>query len=157
MAVDLHMLHENLPVASQLRIQLVITEELMLQWERIWDRDVPAEVHKLWIGLYTSLPLNMRSSLQKYLGLLNGEPVATAELFLSNGMAYLGGVSTLPQYRQQGIGAALTLSALRAARQQGYRVGLLTASPMGFPIYRRIGFQERGTYSTYPWHPTYDE
>ncbi len=115
---------------------------------------MPAEVHKLWISLHAGLPLDMRSPLQKYLGLLNGEPVATAELFLSHGVAYLGGVSTLPQYRRQGIGAALTLAALRAARQQGYRVGVLTASPVGIPIYRRIGFQELGMYSVYLWHPT---
>lgn len=153
MAADLHQLNEDLPFPSQLNIQAVTTTADLHRWEHIWESDESMEKRNLWVSLYAGLPPDAQSRLQKYLGFLAEQPVATAEIFLSSGVAYLGGVSTLPQHRRQGIGAAITLAALRVARQQGYRIALLTASPMGAPVYHRLGFQERGTYSKYVWHP----
>jgi hypothetical protein len=36
----------------------------------------------------------------------------------------------------------MTTRPLQDARQMGYRAGILQASEMGFPVYRKIGFQE---------------
>jgi len=46
---------------------------------------------------------------------------------------------------------AMTLAALREARHVGYRLAILTASPDGVGIYRRIGFREYCTISRYRW------
>jgi len=43
----------------------------------------------------------------------------------------------------------MTLAALGEARRAGYRVAILTASPDGVRIYRRIGFREYCTISRY--------
>jgi predicted acetyltransferase len=43
----------------------------------------------------------------------------------------------------------MTLNALREARALGYRIGTLTSSATGFGVYRRLGFERYGTYSTY--------
>jgi predicted acetyltransferase len=45
------------------------------------------------------------------------------------------------------------LMAACEARVKGYRVAVLTASPFGFNIYRRLGFHEYCTVSTYEWSP----
>jgi len=45
----------------------------------------------------------------------------------------------------------MTLMAAREARQAGYRIGILTASPMGINIYRRLGFKETCIVGTYEW------
>lgn len=50
-------------------------------------------------------------------------------------------VVTLPEVRRRGIGASMTLRVLREARAMGYRVAVLTTSPDGIGIYRRIGFR----------------
>ena len=53
--------------------------------------------------------------------------------------------------RRQGIGAAVTLAPLLEARDMGYEVGILHASPMGLGMYGRVGFQECCRMSHYVW------
>ena len=44
--------------------------------------------------------------------------------------------------RGRGIGRETTLTALRDAAAKGYATSVLGSSPMGFPVYTRIGFVE---------------
>jgi GNAT superfamily N-acetyltransferase len=48
----------------------------------------------------------------------------------------------VPQARGQGIGSAMTLTALYDGRDLGYRAGVLQSSGMGYPVYQRLGFQK---------------
>ncbi len=153
LAVNLRQLKEDVPAASHLTIQPVTTQELLEAWVRLWEVGSAEDVIQLWLALYAGLHLQPDSPLRLFVGMVDEKPVATAAIFFGAGVAAIECISTLPDYRRQGIGAAMTLAALQAARKQGYRVAVLTASPMGEPIYRRIGFQNYGTYSTYLWHP----
>ncbi len=76
-----------------------------------------------------------------FVGLDKGQPVAASRLFCAAGVAGVYHVATVPEARGQGFGTAMTLAALRAGRDLGYRVGILTASGEGYGIYRRLGFQ----------------
>jgi GNAT superfamily N-acetyltransferase len=89
-----------------------------------------------------------------YVGWLNGEPVASNMLFMGAGVASVFGVATRPDARGQGIGAAITLIAYQEALQLGYRYGVLFATDLGAPVYRRIGFRDCGAgISRYLWRP----
>ncbi len=83
-----------------------------------------------------------REQARHFLGRFRSKPVATSELFLSAGVAGLYFVGTLPDEERRGFGRAMTLAALGAARDAGFRVGTLQATAAGFPIYRRLGFRE---------------
>lgn len=85
----------------------------------------------------------------RYLGLLDGRPVATSRISIGGGVAGTYAVATLPDVRGRGFGRALTLAALEAGRTLGYRIGVLQASDEGFPVYRRIGFRTMFDYAVY--------
>jgi ribosomal protein S18 acetylase RimI-like enzyme len=79
-----------------------------------------------------------------YLGCLNGEPVATAEVTVAGGAAGLYNISTKPAYRGRGIGSMMTWRPLRDALARGCDLGVLQAAPDGVSIYRRLGFEAFG-------------
>lgn len=85
----------------------------------------------------------------RYLGRIDGRPVATSRIAIAAGVAGLYAVATLPDVRGRGIGRALTLAALEAGRSLGYRIGVLQASDDGLPVYRRIGFRTIFDYAVY--------
>jgi ribosomal protein S18 acetylase RimI-like enzyme len=151
MAVDLLALNEDIIAPSDLRIKHVGHADTLKKWVStlISGFGLPdsseSALFDLLIGLGFELPL------RNYVGFLNEEPVATAELFLGAGVAGIYGIVTLPKERHQGIGAALTLAPLREARAMGYRIGILHSTEMGLGLYRRLGFQEYCKMSHYEW------
>jgi predicted acetyltransferase len=82
---------------------------------------------------------------------LDGKPVATSQLFTSAAVAGIYNVTCLPEARNKGIGAAITMAPLRDAVEMGYCVGILQASDMGYPVYKRLGFEDFGKLSLYYW------
>lgn len=88
----------------------------------------------------------------RWLGRIDGQPVATSRVSLGGGVAGLYAILTLPSHRGRGIGRAMTLAALRAAAALGYRIGVLQSSDLGYGVYGKLGFRELFTYDIYV-HP----
>jgi ribosomal protein S18 acetylase RimI-like enzyme len=84
---------------------------------------------------------------------VDGRPVATSRLSAAGGAAGLYGVLTLPAFRGRGIGRAMTLEALLAAREAGLRIGALQATDMGYGLYRALGYEELFRYTLYARRP----
>lgn len=78
----------------------------------------------------------------RFLGLLEGRPVATSGVFLAGGLAGIINVATVSEARRRGMGTALTLAALGCGFDLGYRVAVLGTSEMGRGIYERMGFRD---------------
>jgi len=83
------------------------------------------------------------------LGTIDGEIVACAAVFGGTRAAEVQHVVTDVRFRQRGIGTAMTTAAMNAAVTRGYSRAVLTASPDGAEIYRRLGFQTCGTVRRY--------
>lgn len=143
MAIDLWTLPEELSVPAGLRIEEVTTGELLITWLHTLARsnDFPTAIVDSFLQIYVKRGFVNSPSVRYYLALLDGEPVAVSQLFLSNGVAGVYNVGTIPQVRRRGIGAAITLVPLRVAHALGYRFGVLQASQMGLPVYQRLGFR----------------
>ena len=155
MAVDLSTLPEEVPVPEGFFVERVRTEEGLAAWiEALGSGFGEGPVEAEWVGeMYRRLGFGDEGPWRHYLGRLGGEPVATATLFVGAGVAGIYFVCTVERARRRGIGAAVTLAALREARDLGYRVGVLGSSEMGYPVYRRLGFEEYCRIGLYEWRP----
>lgn len=85
----------------------------------------------------------------RYIGYLDGKPVASTALVLDSGVAGIYAVATVPEARKRGIGNYLTKMPLLEARKRGYRIGILQSSSAGYPIYQRLGFKDVFKYTLY--------
>lgn len=73
-------------------------------------------------------------------------PVATAQVHLTGDVGYIAWVATVESARRRGLGATLTHVVTNVAFDRGATRCVLVASPMGAPIYRRMGYRDVGTF-----------
>ncbi len=151
MAADLQALREDVATLANLQITRVSDEAMLQTYALVSMRGFASNEDKIrcYYETYARIGFGEHVSWRHYIGWLDGEPVAVSSLLLHAGVAGVYGVATIPEARRQGAGAAMTLAALREARQRGYRLGILTPSDMGLGIYRRLGFRVYYTMSIY--------
>lgn len=145
MALDLTTLPdepEALPAGFMLAP--VDDEHTLRAWSAIISAcfDFPLSGSPTFFDLEASLGSAMTSTRYRLIGYHDSTPVATACLMPGAGVAGLYTIAVLPEARQHGFGTAITVAVVHEARRQGYRIATLQASPMGRPVYRRLGFQE---------------
>jgi GNAT superfamily N-acetyltransferase len=152
MAIDLLAMKEDIPAPSALTIMQVNDIENLKTWCHIAAAGfgMPAVAAPALLKWFTTC-IDLKLPLKFYLGWCDEEPVSTSLLFLAEGVAGIYFVATIPEARRRGIGFAVTLKALQEAREMGYRVGILQASKMGEPVYRKMGFQEYCKIGSYIW------
>ena len=144
---------------GELEIRRVTTEPEFAGFARViancWDPPSRTAVEFLNMAARGMLGLERggQSPTRTFVGYLRGEPVCCSQAMLSDGVAGLYNVATNAGYRRRGFGAAMTVAALRDARALGYRTAVLEASPMGEPIYRRLGFATCGEVIEYAVEP----
>jgi GNAT superfamily N-acetyltransferase len=86
---------------------------------------------------------------------LDGRPIGCASLAVRDGLATLGGMSTLPTERRRGVQRALVAERLRLAHEAGCDVAA-TSAVAGGPSERnllRLGFEHRYTKSSWVRQP----
>lgn len=77
----------------------------------------------------------------------SGQLVGRCVLNVTEGLRGIGGLfemGVVPAARNQGIGTALAWEACDLARRLGCHHVVLNATPMGEPVYRRVGFASMG-------------
>ena len=84
-----------------------------------------------------------------WVGYISGEPVCTSHLLVDGETAGIYWVATAEQHRGRGFGTVITRSAVDEAARRGCHMVGLQASPLGKPVYERMGFRVVAEYETY--------
>jgi len=79
-------------------------------------------------------------ALHLFLGFHEGHPIATGLGVVEGDMTGVWAVATLPEFRGRGVGSAISRSIADSGRSAGARATYLWATPLGFPVYERLGF-----------------
>jgi ribosomal protein S18 acetylase RimI-like enzyme len=96
----------------------------------------------LTLDVFSQLSFSPDSEWRHYALLVEGQVVATGSLHLGAGVAGLYNIATHLDYRQHGLGTAITLLIYEEAKKMGYRIGTLqTTYPNALRLYHRIGFE----------------
>lgn len=85
-------------------------------------------------------------------GFIDGMPVARAMALVTGELAGVFNVTVRPGYRRKGFGTAITNAALAAGARDGATAAMLATTPMGYRLYRRLGFEPVFDLVTY-WPP----
>ena len=151
MALDLKVLSEDIPFPSELAIERVSNAEVLSEFVEVMrvGFEMPEFTVDGLFEMFSAMGLTEESPWRNYVGRLDGEVLTTASLALVAGVAGIYNVVTLPNARRRGFGAAMTLAALREARELGYRIGILQSSAVGLGVNRRLGFEQYSTYYLY--------
>jgi len=151
MAVNLGLVDDEPEMITNFTIQKVSNTEMQALWAQIAaiGTGFPDVVVEAMARVEATLTDPQYKAQYRYIGLLDGTPVATSALVVDSGVAGIYAVATIPEARRKGIGRIMTVIPLLEARQIGYQVGTLQASSMGYAIYKRIGFQDVCEYRLY--------
>ena len=137
MWLDLAKIQEPMPTGQDLDIRVVDDVRDMERWAEVaFPPNLVGACSELLTSLGFAFPW------RHYLCLEGGRAVACSQLFFGAGVAGIYLVRTVPDARRQGIGTALTLRTLLDASDMGCRFAVLTSSPMGEAVYRRLGFSD---------------
>ncbi len=144
MALDLATMRDQPVDVPGLVVREVADAADFEAWLRVCVDSFPFDdvLAAAWRAVHEPLGFGDDSPLHNYLGWLDGRPVAVAAVLYGRECAGIWNVGTMPDVRGRGIGRTTTLRALRDARAHGAALSVLGSSPMGLPVYTRIGFAE---------------
>ena len=76
-----------------------------------------------------------------FVAYVDGEPLSIAMTIVNNDVAGIYWVGSVERARGQGLGRAVTVAATNAGFALGAELASLQASPMGQPIYAKLGYE----------------
>ncbi|MEW6401267.1 MAG: GNAT family N-acetyltransferase [Chloroflexota bacterium] len=143
---------QSLP--KDVEIARVQTREHQADWLRVMMDGFPEpEPARLDIQSYLSNSLTEPNpAFEHFLAYWRGEPCSISTLLHAKMGAGIYNVTTLPAYRNRGLGRATTLHAMHSAHKAGYTTSILFATPFGLPVYERLGFETVSAADLYIWN-----
>lgn len=134
--------------SADFRILRAQSAEEITAWAQVAEEAFEAAEHHQIIHCFARNPKFLL-----YLGVCGSQPAAGALAYYSEDEVGLYLVGTVPDFRRRGLADQVVKTALRDAEASGLKWGVLQASSMGEPVYRRIGFRSTGRISHWNWEP----
>jgi hypothetical protein len=157
MALKLVTLPVELPMPEHFSIELVHDDATLVEWlqtRHVANGGQRDELSGDYIEFHTRKRVwPGKQPVQRYLGRLHGEPVVTAELFISEGGAGLYSVGAVPHVEREVLEQTLVHYVLKQARGQGCQIAIVQATQDNYALYERLGFHEIGRTSLLVWQP----
>jgi ribosomal protein S18 acetylase RimI-like enzyme len=116
--------------------------------------EIPERDRPVWRNTYETLGFD--DAWTHYAGYVEGKAVSTSSLLMAGNLGGIYCVATIDAARGRGIGRAVTLAAMKDARDRGATRAVLQSSEMGFSVYRALGFEDAGPLRLYDWRPEYE-
>jgi GNAT superfamily N-acetyltransferase len=137
-----------LPPGAEMRM-LTEVEQIDDYWEiaaaSYTSLGFPPEV----FASYSNRTGLLADNIAAFIAYLDGESVSIAMTIVNHGVAGIYWVGSLEQARGKGLGRATTAAATNAGFEMGADLASLQASPMGKPIYERMGYKTLFDYRLY--------
>jgi ribosomal protein S18 acetylase RimI-like enzyme len=148
MILDLELLEQH-SFSDDIVVQEInITSPYREEWINIIAQSFGATVAEL-SQMITIFHEKIPYALKLYVGFYQGKAVS-AGMFINHGdVVSLHWIGTLQEFRNKGVGSALTQKALMDFKQQGCDYAVLTATSHGKPLYERMGFKEFALFDVY--------
>jgi GNAT superfamily N-acetyltransferase len=105
--------------------------------ESYTDIGFPAEI----FAFYENHEYLWADGAAAFLAHLDGRPAGISMTIVTHGVAGIYWVGATEEARGRGLGRAMTVAAVSAGLEMGAVSASLQASPMGEPVYRRMGFE----------------
>jgi GNAT superfamily N-acetyltransferase len=127
-----------------------------LDWERTTDTGVVAAINEEAYGLPAGELASATTGvagdpLGLYLARLDGASAACVATLDEKGDCGIYLVATARAAQRRGLASALMRQALLDARDRGCTTSSLQATKAGFPVYRRLGYQDVGAIEMWEW------
>jgi GNAT superfamily N-acetyltransferase len=144
MAADLNYSASEKQISNNITISPVKDKKDLLIWADISFHgfEMPERAREQYGAFVSSFDIGGQAPQKLFLAYFDGKPVATSLLFVHKNTAGIYYISTLPAYRNKGLGLLITLAAMQAAKNSGFKNVILQASPLGVNVYIRAGFKE---------------
>jgi ribosomal protein S18 acetylase RimI-like enzyme len=139
-----------IPQPAGLEVRRLTTEspddDLAAQMD-VGSRGFGSDGHEATPERIADLRRRLGTGSQYFLALVDREPVGVGAYTIPlDGMTELVGIATLPEFRRQGIAAAMTAEMTRHAFKEGVRTAFLTAADDDASrVYQRSGYRCMGT------------
>lgn len=98
-------------------------------------------IKELYTKYLFSLEMFKTGEIKFFIGFKDSVPIGTATIFYNSGVAGLNNLGILAEYQKQGLGKYFTNFLIKEAFEKGFRTFVLQASPMGYPLYEKLGFK----------------
>jgi ribosomal protein S18 acetylase RimI-like enzyme len=136
---DLRTLGPVPAVPEGFQVRQVQDDAALEEWEQLSSAGFGGELGR-YFDAYARHGYGPEAYSLHFTGYLDGTPVTTATLLDAGGTASLYDISTPPEHRRRGFGAAITHALMQVIRARGYGETWIWSSDVARRVYQRLGY-----------------